>query len=200
VLEEIAGERDPVGGAGLSFRVLPKLIKAARPDARVADFSGTFRGPIPEAFGICPWQAELLDGLLGADLVGFHVQAHCNNFLDTVDRLLESRIDRERFAGEPRWTFHLRAPFPISVPFRRGGGQASASRIGYLERTEMLRAAGVEAPMMGVGVDRIDYTKGIPERLRALETFFEEACELRGTVHLCSDRRGPPTTSGRYPT
>lgn len=50
-------------------------------------------------FGICPWQHELLDGLLGADLIRFHIQAHCNNFLDTVDRSLESRIDGKRLAA-----------------------------------------------------------------------------------------------------
>ena len=79
------------------FALLPRMIKERRPDARVAIF-WHIPWPNPEAFGICPWQRELLDGLLGADLIGFHIQAHCNNFLETVDRALESRVDWEHFA------------------------------------------------------------------------------------------------------
>jgi trehalose 6-phosphate synthase len=153
------------------------MIKSARPDARVAIF-WHIPWPNPEAFAICPWQAELLDGLLGGDLVGFHVQAHCNNFLDTVDRLLESRIDRERFAVNRGGQFTFVRPFPISVPF--GADTRPAAQSVYLERAELLRAAGVEASMMGVGVDRIDYTKGIPERFRALENFFERYPDFQG--------------------
>jgi len=173
VLEEIAGERNPaVLVQDYHFALLPKMIKAVRPDARVAIF-WHIPWPNPEAFGICPWQAELLDGLLGADLVGFHVQAHCNNFLDTVDRLLESRIDRERFAVNRGGRFTYVRPLPISVPFAAEAAMPAPGE-SNLERVAMLRAAGVEAPMMGVGVDRLDYTKGIPERFRALETFFEK--------------------------
>jgi trehalose 6-phosphate synthase len=79
------------------FALLPRLVKKERPDARIAIF-WHIPWPSSETFGICPWQAELLSGMLGADLVGFHVQAHCTNFLDTVDRTLESRIDWEHFA------------------------------------------------------------------------------------------------------
>jgi len=172
LLEEIAGEKNPVVLVqDYHFALLPRMIKAARPDARVAIF-WHIPWPNPEAFGICPWQAELLDGLLGADLVGFHVQAHCNNFLDTVDRLLESRIDRERFAVNRGGRFTYVRPFPISVPVSAGTARAPGEA--DLEPGEMPRVAGVEAPMMGVGVDRIDYTKGIPERFRALEAFFEK--------------------------
>ena len=173
LLEEISGETDPmVLVQDYHFALLPRMIKAARPDARVAIF-WHIPWPNPEAFGICPWQGELLDGLLGADLVGFHVQAHCNNFLETVDRLLESRIDRERFAVNRAGRFTYVRPFPISVPFATEPPRPPASGSVYLERAALLRSAGVEASMMGVGVDRIDYTKGIPERFRALENLFE---------------------------
>ena len=101
--------------------------------------------PNPEAFGICPWQRELLDGMLGADLIGFHIQAHCNNFLETVDRALESRIDWEHFAvnrGD-----HLTAvrPFPISVAFERR--EPTASRRGRIVRSARpaARELGVQA-------------------------------------------------------
>ena len=78
------------------FALLPQMIKKARPDARIAIF-WHIPWPNAEAFGICPWQAELLDGLLGADIIGFHIQSHCNNFLETVDRVLESRTDLGAF-------------------------------------------------------------------------------------------------------
>src|ERR1700680_1449852 len=96
------------------FALVPRMIKHSRPAARVAIF-WHIPWPNPEAFGICPWQRELLDGLLGADLIGFHLQAHCNNFLDTIDRALESRIEREHFAVNRNGNYTLVRPFPISV-------------------------------------------------------------------------------------
>ncbi len=180
VLEEIEGETDPVVLVqDYHFALAPRMIKAGRPDARVAIF-WHIPWPNPEAFGICPWQGELLDGLLGADLLGFHVQAHCNNFLETVDRLLESRIDRERFAVNRGGHFSYVRPFPISVPFAPETPARDTGESVYLDRAELLKAAGVEAVMMGIGVDRIDYTKGIPERFRALETFFEKHPSFAG--------------------
>jgi trehalose 6-phosphate synthase len=155
------------------------MIKELRPDARVAIF-WHIPWPNPEAFGICPWQADLLDGLLGADLIGFHVQAHCNNFLETVDRTLEARIDRERFAVKRRDHLTFVRPFPISVLFSEDSAETSSFENTYTERAALLRGLGVEAPMLGIGVDRVDYTKGILERFRAIETFFEKYPIYRG--------------------
>ena len=172
--EELAGEDNPVVLLqDYHFALLPRLIKEARPDARTAIF-WHIPWPNPEAFGICPWQSDLLDGLLGADLIGFHLQAHCNNFLDTVDRVLEARVDRGRFTVDRRGhTTHVR-PFPISVTFASDSTVAPSLESPYLERAALLGAAGVEAAMLGIGVDRVDYTKGIPERFLALERFFEK--------------------------
>ena len=176
-LEEAAGERNPVVLVqDYHFALAPRMIKDARPDARVSIF-WHIPWPNPEAFAICPWQRELLDGLLGADLIGFHVQAHCNNFLDTVDRTLESRIDRERFAVNRGGRFSFVRPFPISVNF---SADRAAEQSTYAERAALLRKLGVEATMLGVGVDRIDYTKGIPERFRAVEMFCEKYPAFRG--------------------
>ena len=86
-----------------------------RPDARIAIF-WHIPWPNPKAFGICPWQKSLLDGLLGADLIGFHIQAHCNNFLETVDSALESRVDWEHFRGQPPRSHHHRP----AIPHQRG--------------------------------------------------------------------------------
>ena len=155
------------------FALLPELIKRSRPDARVAIF-WHIPWPNPEAFGICPWQRELLDGLLGADLIGFHIQSHCNNFLQTVDRALESRIEWEHFSV--RRLDHLTKvkPFPISVDFVENHPADEAQTPTYLERAALLKALSIEATFIGLGVDRIDYTKGIPERFLAIERLLEK--------------------------
>ena len=90
------------------FALLPRMVKKARPDARIAIF-WHIPWPNPEAFGICPWQRELLDGLLGADLIGFHTQAHCNNFLETVDAALESQNRMGTLCREAPRPLDLRA-------------------------------------------------------------------------------------------
>ncbi len=178
LLEEIEHEENPVVLVqDYHFALLPRIIKEARPDARVAIF-WHIPWPNSEAFGICPWQSELLDGLLGADLIGFHIQAHCNNFLDTVDRALESRIEREHFLVSRNGHQTLVRPFPISVALdpHASSSQSEASHfdLPHLERVRLLAKLGVRASFLGVGVDRIDYTKGIPERFRAIERFLEK--------------------------
>lgn len=179
VLEEMAETKNPVVLVqDYHFALLPALIKEERPDARVAIF-WHIPWPNPEAFGICPWQEELLDGLLGSDLIGFHVQAHCNNFLQTVDRTLESRIDLERFAVNRKDHITAVRPFPISVEFKEGDASAPASSH-YEERVALLKQFGVEAVFMGIGVDRVDYTKGILERFLAIERLLEEHSTYRG--------------------
>ena len=155
------------------FALLPRMIKQARPDVRVAIF-WHIPWPNPEAFGICPWQRELLDGLLGADLVGFHTQAHCNNFLETVDAALESRIEWERFAVKRNNQTTLVRPFPISVDFRESQSEPGTAISPYELRASLLQNLGVKASFLGVGVDRIDYTKGIVERFRGVERFLEK--------------------------
>jgi trehalose-6-phosphate synthase len=173
VLEEMEGEREPfVLAQDYHFALLPRMIKEKRPDARVAIF-WHIPWPNPEAFGICPWQRELLDGMLGADLIGFHIQAHCNNFLETVDQALESRIDREHFAVNRRQHLTAVRPFPISVAFN-GESMEAAAEVTPSERAAFLRQLGVEAEFLGLGVDRVDYTKGIPERLRAIECLLDQ--------------------------
>jgi trehalose-6-phosphate synthase len=167
-LQEMEGADHPVVLLqDYHFALLPKLIKEKRPDARVAIF-WHIPWPNPEAFGICPWQRELLEGLLGADLVGFHIQSHCNNFMESVDRILECRLEWERFAINRRGRITLVRPFPISVP----AIDATPERESQRECT--LKKLGLKGGMIGVGVDRLDYTKGIPERLRGIENFLED--------------------------
>ncbi|MEW6325364.1 MAG: trehalose-6-phosphate synthase [Nitrospirota bacterium] len=177
VCEELEGTTEPcVLIQDYHFALLPRLIKEKRPDARVAIF-WHIPWPNPESFGICPWQRELLQGILGADLIGFHIQFHCNNFLETVDRTLESRVDWERFTvdreGHTSWV----KPFPISI----GLHEPSASPPdGEASRAALLKDCGVTARFVGVGVDRIDYTKGIIERFLGIERFLEKYPQYQG--------------------
>jgi trehalose 6-phosphate synthase len=180
LLDEMKGSAEPlVFVQDYHFALLPRLIKTARPDARVAIF-WHIPWPNPEAFGICPWQAQLLDGLLGADLIGFHIPLHCHNFLSTVDRVLEARTDREHMTARRAGHTTAIKPYPVSVAF--SGGIPSALRVMVAEREDdrreerraMLSEFNVRAETIAVGVDRLDYTKGIVERLLAVEELLQE--------------------------
>ncbi|MFZ0861351.1 MAG: trehalose-6-phosphate synthase [Candidatus Sulfotelmatobacter sp.] len=179
LLEEMEDTEKPVVLVqDYHFALLPRMIKQKRPDARVAIF-WHIPWPNPEAFGICPWQRELVDGLLGADLVGFHIQGHCTNFLETADRVMESRIDWEHFTIQRLGHMTTVHPFPISVEVGdlttdASGESASEGRSGLLKNLD------VEALFLGVGVDRLDYTKGILERFVAVERFLEKYPRYQG--------------------
>lgn len=179
VLEEMAGTEQPVVIVqDYHFALLPKLIKERRPDARVGIF-WHIPWPNSEAFGICPWQDELLQGMIGADLIGFHVQAHCDNFLETVNSALEARVEWERFAVCQRGHSTLVRPFPISVAFP-DKSQAAPQQSFHAHQAMLLREIGAEALYVGVGVDRVDYTKGIIERFLGVERFLEKYPQYQG--------------------
>ena len=179
VLEEMEDTAKPmVLVQDYHFALVPRMIKEKRPDARVALF-WHIPWPNPESFNICPWHRELVDGLLGADLLGFHIQSHCNNFLHTADRVLESRIDWEHFSIQRLDHLTTVRPFPISVDFTELPSESPAPPA-YAERSGLLKSLGVEATFLGVGVDRIDYTKGILERFHAIERFLEKYPKYEG--------------------
>ncbi len=180
VLSEMEGVEKPlVLVQDYHFALLPRMLKDARPDARIAIF-WHIPWPNPQAFGICPWQRELLDGLLGADLIGFHIQAHCNNFLETVEAAVESRVEWERFAVKRHGHMTLVRPFPISVDFREKHTEPQERVSPYVLRASLLKKLGIEANFLGIGVDRIDYTKGIVERFRGIERFLQKYPEYVG--------------------
>lgn len=153
------------------FALLPRMIRDRLPDSTIITF-WHIPWPNPEAFAICPWRSELLDGLLGSSILGFHTQFHCNNFLDTVDRLLEARVDRESFTisygGEPT-SVHC---YPISIewppaPLANVKSVADA-------RSAVRERLGLPASQrLGIGIDRLDYTKGILERFNAVARLLE---------------------------
>ncbi|MBI5618267.1 MAG: trehalose-6-phosphate synthase [Gammaproteobacteria bacterium] len=159
--------------------LVPAMLKAVRPDLCVGLF-WHIPWSNPEAFRICPYRMEILQGMLGADLVGFHLQQYCNNFLDTVDRMLEARLDWDHFAVDLRGHTSQVRPFPISVQSWKERkvpqGQELADHIAKLRH-----AHGLEGVRLAVGVDRIDYTKGMAERMRAVARFLEKHPQHRGT-------------------
>lgn len=164
------------------FGLLPRMLKeAGRKQMVVAQF---WHIPWPdlESIRIFPWGEELLHGLTGNDLLGFHVRNYCHNFLETADRALECRVDREQ------WTItrggHTTAiqAFPISIDFE--GQEAVARRI-TVEKARRHWCEKLNLPAdctLGIGIERMDYTKGIPDRLRALDLFFEQHAGWRGLV------------------
>ena len=180
LLEEIAHEESPlVLIQDYHLALLPFLVKQKRPDAKVALF-WHIPWPNPESFGICPWRQEILIGMLGADLLSFHIQFFCNNFLDTVDRFLESQIDWEQFSVNRGRHSTMVKPFPISVSYDHTIEMEAANIDKTSLRECIMKEIGIQAKYIGVGVDRIDYTKGIPERFNAIERFLEKYPEFVG--------------------
>jgi trehalose-6-phosphate synthase len=148
------------------FALLPEIIKNSRPDAEVGLF-WHIPWPNAESFSICPWRKEILEGMLGADVIGFHTQQHCNNFLETVGKEIESLIDLEKFAITHNNHQSYIKPFPISVDFT-GSEYASTE-----SKENPLLDFGIKTKFVGIGVDRMDYTKGILERFRGVEFFLD---------------------------
>jgi len=174
VLQEMEGTESPILLAqDYHFALLPRMVKEARPDARVAIF-WHIPWPNAEMFGICPWKKELVDGLLGADLIGFHIQTHCNNFLETVDQAVEALTEWDTFAVNRHGHVTRVRPYPISVAFPESAPAEEETRSAGTERAAICEDLGIEASLLGVGVDRVDYTKGILERFRAIERFLEQ--------------------------
>jgi len=182
VLEEIGGGNAVVLVQDYQMALVPQMIRDVRPDLRICLF-WHIPWPSVEAIRICPWREEILRGMLGADLIGFHLQQYCNNFLDTIDRMLEARLDRDHFVAEVRGRATRVRPLPISVqPWAERGVEAGAAldrRVAALRQEHHLQ--GVE---IAVGVDRVDHTKGLPERLRAFAHFLQKYPQHRGRVTL----------------
>jgi trehalose 6-phosphate synthase len=160
------------------FALLPRMVREMLPAATVITF-WHIPWPNPEAFSICPWREQLIDGLLGSSILGFHTQFHCNNFLDTVDRLLEARVDRESFTVSYRGALTAVNRYPISIewPPAQDGELAT---VDACRRSVRQRHGLPEDHLVGIGVDRLDYTKGIEERFRAVERLLEIHPEWRG--------------------
>ena len=171
VVEEATSQDPIVLVQDYHFALLPQMIKEILPAATIISF-WHIPWPNPEAFAICPWREELLDGLLGSTILGFHTQFHVNNFVDTVDRLLEARVDREEFAVTYRGKPTSVRRYPISVEWPPAA-ELLAIPVEQC-RTEIRQRHNLPPEhAVGIGVERMDYTKGIEERLRAVERLLE---------------------------
>ncbi|MFO0937633.1 MAG: trehalose-6-phosphate synthase [Gemmataceae bacterium] len=181
VLEEVHDEPALVFVQDYHFALLPLMLKQQRPDLVVAQF-WHIPWPNPDTFRVCPWGKEILDGMLGNDLLSFHIQIHCNNFMETVDRTVECRIDRERFAVQRQGSLTDVRPHPISVD-----PELAQEYLGpeWERRARQIRKRyRLGDRLLLVGVDRVDYTKGIPERLRAVDKLLETQPEWIRKFHF----------------
>ena len=178
VCEEVDTEDPIILVQDYHFALAPRLIRERLPRATVITF-WHIPWPNAEHFGICPWRKEILDGILGSSILGFHTQFHCNNFIDSVDRYLESRIDREHNAIIQSGRSTLVRAYPISIewPVHWLNDLPSVADCRAGVRAELGLAPDV---LFGIGVDRLDYTKGVEERLLAVERLLEQKPELVG--------------------
>lgn len=178
------------------FALVPAMIRKRLPGATVIVF-WHIPWPNAERMGICPWRDELLDGLLGSSILGFHTQLHCNNFLDSVDRYRETRIDREHNVVVRRGHRTLIRPYPISLewPVRWVENSPTPEEC----RAQVWRDLELKPDaLLGVGVDRLDYTKGIEERLLAVELLLERHPEFRGRFSFAQVAAPSRTKIERY--
>jgi trehalose 6-phosphate synthase len=191
VRKEARGERPLVLVQDYHFSLLPGLVRERLPEATIALF-WHIPWPNPETFGICPWRAEILQSMLQADILGFHTRYHCQNFLSAVDRYIESHINREQSTvttGEQ--TCHV-TPYPISIEWPPHWladlPPAAECRRRILERFKLRPDV-----RLGIGVERWDYTKGIVDRMLAIERLLETEPQWRGQlvfVQVAAPSRG----------
>ena len=179
VIVEEADRDDPIVLVqDYHFALLPRMLRRRLPRATIIAF-WHIPWPNPETFGICPWREQIIDGLLGASILGFHTQFHCNNFIEAVDRFMESRIDRERSSVTLGGHETLIRPYPISIEWP----PAALARQAPVEecREAVRRRFGLGPDVrIAVGIERFDYTKGIVDRMRAVDALLASHPEWRG--------------------
>lgn len=180
VLQEIAGRPALVLVQDYHFALLSGMIKERNPGLTVGQF-WHIPWPMHEVFRTCPWQEEILEGMLGNDLLGFHVRSFADNFMDTVRHGLGARTDAEHRTINHRGKPTLVEPFPISVDFDSLSEQAGTEQVTE-EMAKLSSEFDLAGKHIGVGMDRMDYTKGIPQRLQALDMFLDKYPDYRGKV------------------
>jgi trehalose 6-phosphate synthase len=196
VCEEVDSDDPIVLVQDYHFALAPKMIREKLPRATIISF-WHIPWPSAERIGICPWREELISGLLGSSVVGFHTQQHCNNFIDSVDAFMESRIDREATAVFQGRHKTLVRPYPISIewPVRWLSQVPPVAE----SRTNVRRELGLpEDALLGVGVDRLDYTKGIEQRLSAVDELLQRYPEFRGRFTFVQLAAPSRTKIARY--
>jgi alpha,alpha-trehalose-phosphate synthase [UDP-forming] len=165
------------------FALLPAMIRERLPRATILSF-WHIPWPNPESFGICPWRREILQGMLGSTILGFHTRFHCKNFIETVDRYLEARIEHEHSTISFRDEDTFVESYPISIEWPNGVAAAAWPPIEQCRRNVAQRLGLGAEQKIAVGVDRLDYTKGVLERMQAVERLLEQHPEWIGKVVL----------------
>jgi alpha,alpha-trehalose-phosphate synthase [UDP-forming] len=177
VLEEAGSRPTFVFIQDYHFALLPRILKDANPNLIIAQF-WHIPWPNREFIRTFPWKEELLDGMLGNDLLGFHLRYHCQNFLDAVESLMEAKVDPERSEVTRGGKVTVVRPFPIGIDFDGHVALADSPAVDTAIDAWRSRLGLTDDTFVGVGIDRLDYTKGIPERLRGLSRFFEKHPEF----------------------
>ncbi len=171
VIEEAKTDNPVVLVQDYHLALVPKMVRDHLPNATIITF-WHIPWPNPERYAICPWYREILEGLLGSSILGFHTRFHCSNFINTVDRSLETRIDWDSstitHGGKRTAVNH----YPISIEWPSGALALQPSVQSC--RTHIRAVNGLpHQHRVGVGVERLDYTKGILERFLAIERLLE---------------------------
>jgi trehalose-6-phosphate synthase len=184
VLTEIGQRQAVVFIQDYHFALLSRYLKEKNPRLTVGQF---WHIPWPpyEVFRTCPWHKEILAGMLGNDLLGFHTRSFCKNFVESAKR---TGIKNDRA---------IIAPFPVSVDFAAISRQAASKDV-LKEVDSLRREYHLEGKFVGVGMDRLDYTKGIPERLRALEKLLATEPKYRGELVFIEAGMPSRTEIGAY--
>jgi len=181
ILEEIKNKKAFIFIQDYHFTMLPKYLKEMAPGQLIIAHFWHIPWPSYELFRICPQKNDILKGMLANDLLGFHIRYHCDNFLDTIDREMESKINRERFSVTKSKHETLIRPYPISVDFEGLGAAAKKPEV-----KNAVKSLESEYNLAGkkiiLGLDRIDYTKGIPERLMAIDQLLTKHPELKEKI------------------
>lgn len=173
VIAEARSEDPVVLVQDYHFALLPAMIREKLPQATILTF-WHIPWPNPESFGICPWRREILQGMLGSTILGFHTRFHCKNFIETVDRYLEARIEHEHSTIAYQEKETLVESYPISIEWPSDAEVAGWAPVAACRQTVIERLGLPADVCLAVGVDRFDYTKGILERLNAVERLLEK--------------------------
>jgi trehalose 6-phosphate synthase len=191
VRDEVDGDTPLVLVQDYHLALAPRAIRERLPRSTILAF-WHIPWPAPREYAICPWARQLLEGLLGSSIVGLQTPDDCRNFLDTVEAFLDARVDRRRnvitYAGL-RTT--VRA-YPVSIewPNHLACQSPPVETCRSAVRRQLQLAADVR---LGVGVDRLDYTKGINEKFLAVERLLESRPEYLGRfvfVQIAEPSRG----------
>ena len=181
IIEEVGKREAFVWVQDYHLTLLPKFLKDKRPDLIVSHF-WHIPWPNSEVFRICPKRKEVLEGLLANDLLGFHIRYHCENFFDTVDKTLEATIDRERYSIVYQGHETLIRAFPLSVDFEALSRNADTPEVEKAMKPLLEEYGLSNVEHLIFGLDRIDYTKGIIERIKAVGRFLEKYPKYKGKI------------------